>query len=86
MSQPKHSKRKPRPPHVVQHHEVIIEDATLREWIEYMGYVLHDVDLSLGSADLEIVEILETFEKDFRELAEKNNIEWRDVWGDSKSK
>ena len=78
----KHKNRKSHPHHV-QHNSVLVEEFQLLEWIEYIAYVLHDEDLSLKNADTEIVEILESFEKDFRELADKSEIEWRNIWGES---
>ncbi len=67
------------------HNEIVVEREMFLEWIEFIGYVLHDVDLSLNDADIEIVEILEEFEKEFHQIADKQKVEWRHVWDDKDS-
>ncbi len=81
MNKPDFKQKSKKPGHA-KHHEIVVEEEKFLEWIEFIGYVLHDVDLSLHDADIEIVEILEEFEKDFHEIADKQNVEWRHVWDD----
>lgn len=81
MTKPNFKKKSKKPRHA-KHCEVGVEREMFLEWIEYIGYVLHDEELSLKDADSEIVGILKEFEKEFREIADKQNVEWRHVWDD----